>query len=88
MGDTVVLVDTDGRFYAFDAAALDEPAAVTADQIEEARLTDAAQAAAAMAFGYERVGQACGPGGPGGPGAGEVVLAGRRFSLLGRIGAR
>lgn len=83
MGDTVVLVDSDGELYAFDAATLQAADAVTDEQVEAARLGDAARAAVQMALGYERVGQSCGPVAP----TDDVVVGRRRFTFLGSIGA-
>lgn len=87
MGDTVLLVDSDGALYAFDAAALDAAADLTDEQVDAARLPDESRAAVHMALGYERVGTACGP-----VAATEEIVLGRnpprRFERLGSIGAR
>jgi hypothetical protein len=82
----VLLVDGEGDYYAFDAAVLDAAADVTDEQVDAARLTAESRAAVHMAFGYERVGTACGP-----LTAPEEIVLGRnpprRFELLGSIGA-
>ena len=85
MGETVVLVDGEGAYYAFDAAALEGAPALTDEQVDAARLSEESRAAVHMALGYERVGTACGPV----TAADEVVLGNppRRFERLGSIGA-
>lgn len=81
-----MLVDGDGDFYAFDAAVLHAADDLTAEQVDAARLSDESRAAVQMAFGYERVGIACGPLAA----TDEIVIGrnpSRRFVVLGSIGA-
>ena len=80
----VVLADETGALFALPARLLQAPTAVTVEQVEAARLTDEAHAAVHMALSYERVGQVCGPAVSG---TDEVVLDGRRFTVLGAIGS-
>lgn len=86
MGNTLVLVDGDGEFYAFDADVLEAAGEVTNEQVEAARLSEESRAAVHMALGYERVGVSCGP-----VAATDEVVLGRNpprpFTVLGSIGA-